>query len=312
MDYFMIVSKYATLDYITNSFLSINNKQTNNIFVTNTNIINVNKITIKVKSTDVIIAYKFLKKKDLFIKFDLSMDVFELLLKPENEALFFDIFKENIIKHVYLHNPYFEYCLCALETAPIEKIKCTLSFFTVNEEITDDHVCYFFSLLCQRGDLFIVKFFYEEWNISIKILNNCAEYAINNGDLEIIKFLIENGANMALQKEVLIKIAMENNFVDIFDYIFYPSIDKIYIKNDIFIRCMEANNLEIIQSVLSKSSFSEDWVNHKFNCCYNSSSEIASLLINSGANVEKYGKDLLKKAIKVKNKDLVAYLKKIV
>lgn len=160
--------------------------------------------------------------------------------------------------------------------------------------------------------MYLAEIFLKEWSISIKQLNKCTYAAVKSGRIEMVKFIIENGANLILRKKDLIEFTMINNFVDIFNYIFCPSIDKIYIKNETFFQCMEKNNLEIIQIILSKIAFSKKWINNMFMNCYNCSSEVAGLIIDAGANVKKHGKCVLEKAVRINNKDLIDYLEKIV
>lgn len=269
-------------------------------------------ICFRVNKSDIIQVHQFLYQKNLFLSFSILRNFFKFLLEPENEDLFYYIFNEDQIKHIYDIEDSIDHICISLRIATSEKIMCVISFYSKDEEFNREDYVDFFRELLTRGDLFLINFFYEKWKFTIKELNGCTLEAVESGRIEVVKFLVENGANIAFQKRDLIRSVMINNYVDIFNYIFYPSIDSIYIGNRTFIECMNKNNLEIIQFVLSKVSINQAWIDYMFWNCHKSSSEVAELLIDTGADIEKYGKDTLEKAVGVNNNNLVGYLKKLI
>lgn len=299
------LSKNSPDDY----FLELDNKKVN---VSLEDDGNYHIVYLDIKNTDYIEVHQFLSKKKLFEGVYLTFTCFKFLLKPQNEILFFYIFNQNNNEVMCSYSEYLNCFSHSLKVAHLDKIRCVTSFYLKNKTFDSEIYKELFSRICKRGDLYLAEIFLKEWNLSVKILNCCTLLAVKSGRIEILKLLIQNGANITLEKKALIKIAMENNYVDIFNYIFYPSIDSVYIKDDVFIDCMEKNNIEIIQSILSKCIFGKHWINCMFCNCYKSSSEVAELLICAGASVKKYGKSVLEKVVKANNKDLIDYLEKIV
>lgn len=268
-------------------------------------------IGLKVNTTNFIQIHKFLSKRNLFLYIEIEFSFLEFFLKQENENLFFYIFNKEHIEYIYCHDEELYFISLALKKESLEKIMCIMPFYLTSRLFDPADYIILFSIVCERGELYLVETFYKEWNLSVKCMNKCIKNAVKSGNLEVVKFLIQNGANISLKKK-LIKIAMINNYVDIFNCVFYPKIDKVYVKDAVFVKCMEMNNVEIIYSILSKAIFGKAWINCMFCNCYKSSSEVAELFVCAGANIRKYGRDVLEKASETNNKDLIGYLEKIV
>lgn len=267
---------------------------------------------ILVNITDFIDVHQFLTESNLFLAILLGYSSFTKLLKPINEKIYFYIFSEDNLKNIcFPYNNIIDSVCKVLSEESLEKIMCILSLYNLNKSTNHYDYGYFFGILCKRGDCYLVQTFLKKWNMSVSSLNKCTYNAVISGRIEVVKLLVENGANTSLEKTDLIEATILNNYVDIFNYIFYPSIDMIYIKNETFIECMEKNNLEIMQSILSKATFTKAWINNMFCESYKSSSEVASLLVSAGANVKKYGKEVLENALQANNVDLSDYLKKL-
>lgn len=271
-------------------------------------------VFLRVYEPDYTEVHNFLFKKNIFLTLWLNHDSLDFLIRPENEILFFHLFSESLKKDLFWHeDECYDYFFDAIKLTTVNQMMCIIQYCLKNEIFSTmpNSTTDFFNKICKRGDLCLIKICLKNLKISIKNLNECICFTVKNGNLELVKFIIESGANLFLSKKKVIEIAMLENYVDIFDYVFYPSIDSVYIKNEVFIKCMKKNNLEIIHSILSKSSFGKKWINCMFLNCGDCSSEVVELIICEGANVKKYRKSLLEKAVVANNKDLINYLGKI-
>ena len=165
-----------------------------------------------------------------------------------------------------------------------------------------------FNEACERGDIEIISMLLDELDHSILNFNESLHYALDSGNLQVIKKLIEHGANINLYKNRLLVKAIKNNFSDITEFLLSKGAD--IGKNEI-IYCMESNHVDTVEFLLNKLVFDQGSIDDMFvgSCDY--SPEIVQLLIDNGANVKKYGDELCRDAMKKGNMHLVKYLETV-
>ena len=108
--------------------------------------------------------------------------------------------------------------------------------------------------------------------------------ALISGCIDIVEYLLSMGADL--------------DNIDILD------------AECIIFDCVKENYIEVIQLLLNEIEFDQEDIDKMFNRSEPYSEEFVELLINSGANVKKYGNKVYQKAKKLKNNTLAKYLKK--
>lgn len=231
--------------------------------------------TIKFNDTNVNILYvnidhfvkvhKFLTSKDFYFEIRITYEYFETLFKENKKDMILYMFSNDIrVNNNYCYGIFFRECFStSCKYADLDVIMQVCDFFyyiKIRESDIDDLI----DVLCEREDIQIIDRMFDYWKIPIKTLNKKLCKAAHVGNLSILKLFIQKGANLFLNKKKILEISMLNNYIDIFNYIFCPSIDKIYIKDYIVDKCITANNTEIIQMLLSKVSYSKEWMRSCF------------------------------------------------
>jgi len=113
---------------------------------------------------------------------------------------------------------------------------------------------YAFIVAAYNGNLDIINYFIHEFNyIDIIDINFALIYSSGRCDLEIIKFLINNGADIHYNNEYALEVNIKNNRIDIVKYLLdlYKNIDNLLIN--LLVKLSSDNShLEIFKFLINK------------------------------------------------------------
>ena len=86
-------------------------------------------------------------------------------------------------------------------------------------------------IACEKDYLVAVKYFVKDCKMDIRVENDKAlRYAVHYNRLNVVKFLIESGANIHALKDLALRLAAERGHLDVIKYLvekgYYESINK--------------------------------------------------------------------------------------
>lgn len=108
---------------------------------------------------------------------------------------------------------------------------------------------------------------------------------------------------MDKRKNMLFNKALQHNYVDVANYLF--KLDALITINYKFLKkCAKKNSVDSMEFIYNHFDVQQKWTNKLFIKSYKYSVEITKVLINCGANIRKYGKQLYDNAKSTTNAKL--------
>ncbi len=105
------------------------------------------------------------------------------------------------------------------------------------------------------GDLSELKRLHKEENLDITIYDNKALIlATTFGHLDMIKYLVENGANIKVQNNIVLNEAVRKGRLDIIKYLMEQGIDITVDDNKALYWAASYNHAEIVKYLLENSA----------------------------------------------------------
>jgi Ankyrin repeats (3 copies) len=163
---------------------------------------------------------------------------------------------------------------------------------------------------CRRGGVEIVAFLLEKINYTQTNLNGVLCSTVKGNSLNTLKLLIENGADIHSNNELLC-VSMEKNSIDIMEYLLSNGADITTLTDEQIEYSIEKNHVERIELLLNRLNRDQKWIDNIFKRSAKYSVEMVQLLVDNGANVKKYRKQVCEAAKRENNNHLVEYLKKL-
>lgn len=157
----------------------------------------------------------------------------------------------------------------------------------------------------ENAQLLLNKLKYPEISKIIALMS-----AVDQDHLNIIDLLVEH-KTMIFPKDYF-RDAFMRNSSDVALYFLSKggSIDDI--TDDDVWHCIWSNHLDSMELLFNLRHFEQNEINDMFINAKNCTPEMVQLFLDNGANIEKYGKELLRKAKKCTNDGLAGYLKIII
>lgn len=268
------------------------------------------KVILNIEAEKFISVNQFLVSKKIKIKIHNEEKLIKSLLK-ENDSLVYYLLElpnssvknfDNLIK-----------IACKYSNAGIIIYIWSFCGYCDNEKNTE-----LLKKLFKRKDFVVIKSIVRIKNLCIDDFTDLYYDYIKDDNSKMIDFLNNNVDSPCKDMfedtiEYLI-YSMKKNSISCVEYIlsnlnFKKNIEKSDFFEDEFINCIESDKKEIVQLLLSKINFSQTWINSMFVDCYEYDVEITKMLIDAGADIEKYVGDIIKKAKDSNRKDVVKYLK---
>lgn len=184
-------------------------------------------------------------------------------------------------------------------------------------EYLQSHVVEDFAILnglyiaCRRGSPEVISAVIEEIDYHIIDFNKTLWGAVASGNLDsvIIMASVCPGRNDSALNTRILQVAIKHNALDILKFLISRGAKIISIDIIDILSCMNCDCLDTMKLVLSE--LDEKRINTLFINSKIHRREMVKLLVDAGANIEKYGQNLYVESKKCGNKHLTAYLKSI-
>ena len=251
-----------------------------------------------VSINDAISFHKFLEKKNICCVFD----SYDTLI--ENKRLdIYEYFLENSLVD-------YEYLFCyAFVWSNMDVVKILLDYADP-DDIYEALVDY-----CSKCDIGIIKLFLDKVSNYPIFKERTHEQLLHNiikeDDPQLLKLCLKYDIDLDRYFDDLLEIALEKGLINIAEYLsrfnYGVSTDpdgyiKYWAKKD------RPDMVEFLFK-LYEGCFGQEWLDKRLLNSEKYSEEVVQLFIDNGADIEKYGKQLYKKARKNKNFDLARYIK---
>lgn len=266
-------------------------------------------VTLKLDVEKFISVHQFLEDKKIQINIQNEDIIVDDLLKENNDLVLY-----------ILELP----CSCITSFCCLMETACEYSNVGMILYILSLYECYnlmdnagLLKKLFERGDCTIMKAIIRTRKFVIdNLIDLLHEYiCVDNSKMVgwLINYIESSYENTDFfdVREHLIYCMQENSIscVEYFLNEFEDGIEECDVSEKEFIECIKSNKTEIVQLFLTEVDFSQKWINNIFINCYEYDPETTKMLINAGADVEKYVCNIIKKAKKNNRKDMVKYLK---
>lgn len=180
------------------------------------------------------------------------------------------------------------------------------------DNVSDLGVEFMLICACEYGNFPNAAIILNNYKNHISHLTDYLINAVESGNLDIVKLLIECGARIEPRLDKLLRISLLNNFIDIVNFLLSKGANINKITEENIEDCVVSNHLDSIELLFGQREFDQNEIDRMFICGRTCSAEMVELFVNNGANVKKYGKKLLRKAEKCENYALVKYLEKVI
>lgn len=139
------------------------------------------------------------------------------------------------------------------------------------------------------------------------------EHAIASGSLIVVKTIVEQMDKDYVSNHVIpLQIAIDYGYTDIAKYLLVKGANLDEIDETDILKCMASDYVEMLEFLLGKIKFDQETIDDTFVLSYGCNSEVVQVLIDFGADVDKYGNKVCAKAKKHENHHLVKYLEEII
>lgn len=168
---------------------------------------------------------------------------------------------------------------------------------------------------CKNGDIGSTQLMFNQFK---NIVGNSKQLhvraminSIQSGVLNLVKFWMINVVNIMEGKKYYLIQALKFGNMHIAEYLVENGIDITSISVKDIEHLIDENSIESLHWLLPRLKFNRDQINYLFVNSFVNDVEMVEFLIDQGASVKHYGKILRDQANEVNNKELVAYLNKI-
>jgi ankyrin repeat protein len=153
----------------------------------------------------------------------------------------------------------------------------------------------------------------KEKKVNLRVdYENALRWAAYNGNLEIVKFLVQNGANVNAEDDSALLFAAENGHLEVVEFLLENGADVNAMEDQALRWAAYNGNLEVCQ-FLVKSGANVHALEVQALCCAaeNGHLEVVKFLVKNGPNVDAWKKYALSWAAENNHLEVVEYLETV-
>lgn len=168
-----------------------------------------------------------------------------------------------------------------------------------------------FALACRFGDLEMAKLLYcRSYNsYDVNFLNKCLIISCKTNKIEIVRFLVNIGADVRYDNDLALRISSELGFYEIVRFLVIMQSDVNAFNGDALISACQNGHTKVVEFLLKNRANPTCMQNLAIEvACKNGHTEIVKLLIENGANINESIPSLLVISTKKNYYDIVQLL----